>query len=148
MDGNNQISGRQSAGGRKSMLIIGIILLVISLFLASFVFSYYIIIDPVGTQNSELRNLTRENEQLRNDAQLLQDQLSVVESELESYRRRYGSLSSSGSSDDDEESTGSSSRRSSSGESSSSRASGSSGSSGSSSSSGYDDERTLNMDND
>ena len=44
-DINSQKQKKQSAKGRKSMLIIGIILLNISIFMAAFVFSFNMIIE-------------------------------------------------------------------------------------------------------
>ena len=71
---------KQSAKGHKAMVIIGIILLNISLFLAAFVFSYSLILNPVAERDSKVESLTQENEKLKIDVQLMEDQLDVVES--------------------------------------------------------------------
>lgn len=90
---NNQVK-KKGAKGRKAMLIIGIIILNISIFMAAFVFSFNMIINPVEKRDTQVQTLTEENKKLKNDSQLLQDQLDVVESELESYKERYGGSSS------------------------------------------------------
>lgn len=92
---NYSNSEKQSAKGRKSMLIIGIILLNISVFMAAFVFSFNMIINPIGERDEQVQTLTEQNIKLESDAQLLQDQLEVVESELDTYKKRYNSSSSS-----------------------------------------------------
>ena len=81
--------------GSRPLLVIGIILLNISLFMAAFVFSFNMIMNPIGQRDEEVRTLTEENIKLRNDTQLLQDQVDVMQSELETYRNQYGSSSSS-----------------------------------------------------
>lgn len=91
----NSNEKREKAGGRKAMLIIGIILLNISLFMAAFVFSFNLLINPAEQRDAEIRTLTDENKKLKSDSQLLKDQLDVVESELENYKQRYGSSSTS-----------------------------------------------------
>lgn len=145
---------KQSAKGHKAMVIIGIILLNISLFLAAFVFSYSLILNPVAERDSKVESLTQENEKLKIDVQLMEDQLDVVESELESYKKRYGGSSSSSSSSSSSNSSSSSSSSNSSRSSSSSTGSrdesdededSSESSSGSSERNG---DRELNMDND
>lgn len=92
---SNEKEKREKAGGRKAMLIIGIILLNISLFMAAFVFSFNLLINPGQQRDAEVQSLTDENKKLKSDSQLLKDQLDVVESELDSYKQRYGSSGSS-----------------------------------------------------
>ena len=87
-------NSRQERGSRP-LLVIGIILLNISIFMAAFVFSFNMIVNPIGQRDEEIRLLTEENIKLKNDTQLLQDQVDVMQSELETYRKRYGSDSSS-----------------------------------------------------
>ena len=147
-DINSQKQKKQSAKGRKSMLIIGIILLNISIFMAAFVFSFNMIINPIEKRDIQVQTLTDENTKLKSDSQLLQDQLDVVQSELDSYKKKYGGSSNSSSSKSNSESGEKSSDRSSSNSSnedddednSSSRSRNVSGSGSS--------ERDLNMDND
>lgn len=102
---SNNYSDNQNYGYRKRpergsrpMLVIGIILLNISLFLAAFVLSFNMIVNPIEQRDEQVRSLTEENVKLKSDAKLLQDQLDVVESELESYKKKSGSSSSSSSS--------------------------------------------------
>lgn len=102
---SNNYSDNQNYGYRKRpergsrpMLVIGIILLNISLFLAAFVLSFNMIVNPIEQRDEQVRTLTEENVKLKSDAKLLQDQLDVVESELESYKKRSGSSSSGSSS--------------------------------------------------
>ncbi len=106
---NYSNSEKQSAKGRKSMLIIGIILLNISVFMAAFVFSFNMIINPISERDDQVQTLTEQNIKLESDASLLQDQLEVVESELDTYKKRYDSSNSSGSSSKNSSSGGSSS---------------------------------------
>lgn len=94
-DINSQKQKKQSAKGRKSMLIIGIILLNISIFMAAFVFSFNMIINPIEKRDIQVQTLTDENTKLKSDSQLLQDQLDVVQSELDSYKKKYGGSSNS-----------------------------------------------------
>ncbi len=95
--------------GSRPLLVIGIILLNISLFLAAFVLAFTLIVNPIAERDAQVRTLTEENTKLKNDAQLLQDQLDVVESELDTYKRQNGARSSSSSvsgndgEDDDED---------------------------------------------
>ena len=77
------------------MLIIGIILLNISIFMAAFVFSFNMIINPIEKRDIQVQTLTDENTKLKSDSQLLQDQLDVVQSELDSYKKKYGGSSNS-----------------------------------------------------
>lgn len=155
-DINSQKQKKQSARGRKSMLIIGIILLNISIFMAAFVFSFNMIINPIEKRDIQVQTLTDENTKLKSDSQLLQDQLDVVQSELDSYKKKYGGSSNSSKSNASGSSS-SSKNNSESGEKSSDRSSSNSANeeeednsssrsrnvSGSGSS-----ERDLNMDND
>lgn len=94
-DINSQKQKKQSAKGRKSMLIIGIILLNISIFMAAFVFSFNMIINPIEKRDIQVQTLTDENTKLKSDSQLLQDQMDVVQSELDSYKKKYGGSSNS-----------------------------------------------------
>lgn len=90
--------------GSRPLLVIGIILLNISLFLAAFVMAFTLIVNPIAERDSQVKTLTEENTKLKNDAQLLQDQLDVVESELDTYKKQSGrSSSSSRASSDDED---------------------------------------------
>ena len=92
--GKNQKQER----GSRPLLVIGIILLNISLFLAAFVLAFTLIVNPIAERDDQVRTLTEENTKLKNDAQLLQDQLDVVESELDTYKKQNGRSSSSSSS--------------------------------------------------
>ena len=92
--------------GSRPLLVIGIILLNISLFLAAFVLAFTLIVNPIAERDAQVRTLTEENTKLKNDAQLLQDQLDVVESELDTYKKQSGRSTSSSSartSSDDED---------------------------------------------
>lgn len=82
---------KKGAKGHKAMVVIGIIILNISIFLAAFVFSFNMIINPVEKRDTEVQTLTDENKKLKSDFQLVQDQLDVVESELDVYKDKYGS---------------------------------------------------------
>lgn len=84
--------------GSRPLLVIGIVLLNISLFLAAFVLAFTLIVNPIAERDEQVRTLTEENIKLKNDAQLLQDQLDVVESELDTYKKQSGRTSSSSSS--------------------------------------------------
>ena len=109
---NNNSSGASRERGSRPLLVIGIILLNISLFLAAFVLSFSLIVNPIGQRDEEVRALTEENTKLKNDTQLLKDQIDVVQSELETYQKQYGSSKSRSSSidDDDDDSSSRSSR--------------------------------------
>ena len=155
-DINSQKQKKQSAKGRKSMLIIGIILLNISIFMAAFVFSFNMIINPIEKRDIQVQTLTDENTKLKSDSQLLHDQLDVVQSELDSYKKKYGGSSnssksnasgSSSSSKNNSESGEKSSDRSSSNSSNEEEEDNSSSRSRNVSGSGSS-ERDLNMDND
>ena len=155
-DINSQKQKKQSAKGRKSMLIIGIILLNISIFMAAFVLSFNMIINPIEKRDIQVQTLTDENTKLNSDSQLLQDQLDVVQSELDSYKKKYGGSSnssksnasgSSSSSKNNSESGEKSSDRSSSNSSNEEEEDNSSSRSRNVSGSGSS-ERDLNMDND
>ncbi len=97
-DNQNYGYKRRPERGSRPMLVIGIILLNISLFLAAFVLSFNMIVNPIEQRDEQVRALTEENVKLKSDTKLLQDQLDVVESELESYKKRSGSLSGGSSS--------------------------------------------------
>ena len=92
------MSKKRPERGSRPMLVIGIILLNISLFLAAFVLSFNMIVNPIEQRDEQVRTLTEENVKLKSDTKLLQDQLDVVESELESYKKKSGSSSSTSSS--------------------------------------------------
>ncbi len=92
-DKNNKPQKKPVRGSRP-MLVIGIILLNISLFLASFVLAFNMIVNPIGQRDEEVRTLTEENVKLKSDAQLLKDQLDVTQSELESYKSKNSSSGS------------------------------------------------------
>lgn len=89
-DSNHEYRRRPERGSRP-MLVIGVILLNISLFLAAFALSFNMIVNPIEQRDEQVRDLTEENAKLRSDAQLLQDQLDVVQSELDSYKKKSGS---------------------------------------------------------
>ena len=89
--------------GSRPLLVIGIILLNISLFLAAFVLAFTLIVNPIAERDAQVRTLTEENTKLKNDAQLLQDQLDVVESELDTYKKQSGRASSSSRASSDDE---------------------------------------------
>ena len=155
-DINSQKQKKQSAKGRKSMLIIGIILLNISIFMAAFVFSFNMIINPIEKRDIQVQTLTVVNTKLKSDSQLLQDQLDVLQSELDTYKKKYGGSSnssksiasgSSSSSKNNSESGEKSSDRSSSNSSNEEEEDNSSSRSRNVSGSGSS-ERDLNMDND
>lgn len=93
-DINSQKQKKQSAKGRKSMLIIGIILLNISIFMRHLCF-HLICNQPIEKRVIQVQTLTDENTKLKSDSQLLQDQLDVVQSELDSYKKKYGGSSNS-----------------------------------------------------
>lgn len=97
-DNQNYEYKKRPERGSRPMLVIGIILLNISLFLAAFVLSFNMIVNPIEQRDEQVRALTEENVKLKSDTKLLQDQLDVVESELESYKKKSGSSSSSSSS--------------------------------------------------
>lgn len=86
-----------SSKGRKAALIIGIILLCVSVFMGSFVFSFKMILNPADDKSSVEETLTAENKKLKEDVSILQDQFDVVSNELDRYREKYGSALSSAS---------------------------------------------------
>ena len=124
--------------------------------MAAFVFSFNMIINPIEKRDIQVQTLTDENTKLKSDSQLLQDQLDVVQSELDSYKKKYGGSSnssksnasgSSSSSKNNSESGEKSSDRSSSNSSNEEEEDNSSSRSRNVSGSGSS-ERDLNMDND
>lgn len=137
---------KQSAKGRKSLLIIGIIFLSISVFLAAFVLSFHLIINPAEKRDIQIQSLSEENRQLKTDTQLLQDQLEVVQSELDSYKKKYGGSSATSSNNRSSNSSSSSSNSNSNSSSSNNSSSSSNRTSGSNSSSSSNN-GSINMDN-
>ncbi len=99
--------------GSRPLLVIGIILLCLSFFLAAFVFSFNLIMNPVEERDELVQTLTDENTKLKNDTRLLQDQLDVVKAELDTYKKRSSSAAPSRSSSENSSSSGSGSRSSS-----------------------------------
>lgn len=92
---NSSKPKKQKAVGRKAMLIIGIVILNISIFMAAFVFSFNMIINPIEKRDTEVQTLSDENIRLKSDTQLLKDQLEVVQSELDNYKKKSGSSATS-----------------------------------------------------
>lgn len=94
-DINSQKQKKQSAKGRKSMLIIGIILLNISIFMAAFVFSFNMIINPIEKRDIQVQTLTDENTKLKSDSRFCRTSWMLIQSELDSYKKKYGGSSNS-----------------------------------------------------
>lgn len=68
------------------MFIIGVVFLAISVFLGAFVFAFNMILNPADDSSSKEQALIEENKRLRQEVQLLEDQLSVATSKLEDYQ--------------------------------------------------------------
>ncbi len=68
-----------TAGKQKAMLFIGVFLVTVALFMGSFAFSMQMILNPVDDKSSEEKSLAEENQRLKQELNLLQDQYDVLE---------------------------------------------------------------------
>lgn len=121
---------KKSTGkGRKTLVVFGLIFILTGVFLAAFTCSFQIMIQAENESKNDQTSVEAENKRLKENVQLLQDQLTILESERDknSLSAKPTSTAKSGSASTTKSSSGSSS---SSGGSSSSKSSSSNSSSG------------------
>lgn len=68
-----------SATKQKSMFFAGVILMAVAIFMSSFAFSMQMILNPVNDKSTTEINLEEENQRLKQDLNLLQDQYDILE---------------------------------------------------------------------
>lgn len=120
---------KSTSKGRKTLVVFGLIFILTGVFLAAFTCSFQIMIQAENESKNDQTSVEAENKRLKENVQLLQDQLTILESERDknSSSAKPTSTAKSGSASTTKSSSGSSS---SSGGSSSSKSSSSNSSSG------------------
>ncbi len=78
--------GGRSSKGRKVLTVFGIIFIAMGVFLASFTCSFQVMIESAKAAQMDGDSLENENKKLREDVQLLQDQITILETELTRYQ--------------------------------------------------------------
>lgn len=76
---------KKTGKGRKALVVVGIIFLIAGIFLASFACSFQVMIQSAASEPAE-GTLEAENEKLREENQLLQDRITILESEIEASK--------------------------------------------------------------
>lgn len=89
---------KKSSKGKKVLFVFGLVLLILSVFLGSFALSIKIMANPSAAYAEKESQLNAENQQLKEDVQMLTDHNEVLSSELDKYKSKYGNISSSSSS--------------------------------------------------
>lgn len=77
---------KRGAKGRKTLVVFGILFIVAGVFLGSFTCSFQIMIQAANSAQTDEDTLESENRKLKEDVQLLQDQVTVLQTELERYK--------------------------------------------------------------
>lgn len=80
------ISKRRTTKGRKTLVVFGILFIIAGVFLGSFACSFQMMIQAANAAQADEGTLENENKKLREDVQLLQDQVTVLQTELERYK--------------------------------------------------------------
>lgn len=89
---------KQKTGkGRKVLVSFGILLITAGVFLGSFACSFQMMIESAKSSQEDENSLAIENKKLQSDVQLLQDQITILETELERYKPSPTSTTGSGS---------------------------------------------------
>ena len=76
---------KKTGKGRKALVIAGILFLIAGIFLASFACSFQVMIQSANSDPQE-GTLEAENQKLREENQLLQDRITILESEIEASK--------------------------------------------------------------
>lgn len=76
---------KKTGKGRKALVIVGILFLIAGIFLASFACSFQVMIQSANSDPQE-GTLEAENQKLREENQLLQDRITILESEIEASK--------------------------------------------------------------
>lgn len=103
---------KKSTGkGRKTLVVFGLIFILTGVFLASFTCSFQIMIQAENESKNDQISVEAENKRLKENVQLLQDQLTILESERDknSSSAKPTSTAKSGSASTTKSSSGSSS---------------------------------------
>ena len=73
---------KKSTGkGRKTLVVFGLIFILTGVFLAAFTCSFQIMIQAENESKNDQTSVEAENKRLKENVQLLQDQLTILESE-------------------------------------------------------------------
>ena len=103
---------KKSTGkGRKTLVVFGLIFILTGVFLAAFTCSFQIMIQAENESKNDQTSVEAENQRLKENIQLLQDQLSILESDRDknSSSAKPTSTAKSGSASTTKSSSGSSS---------------------------------------
>ncbi len=103
---------KKSTGkGRKTLVVFGLIFILTGVFLAAFTCSFQIMIQAENESKNDQTSVEAENQRLKENIQLLQDQLTILESERDknSSSAKPTSTAKSGSASTTKSSSGSSS---------------------------------------
>ena len=97
--------------GRKTLVVFGLIFILTGVFLAAFTCSFQIMIQAENESKNDQTSVEAENQRLKENIQLLQDQLTILESERDknSSSAKPTSTAKSGSASTTKSSSGSSS---------------------------------------
>lgn len=103
---------KKSTGkGRKTLVVFGLIFILTGVFLAAFTCSFQIMIQAENESKNDQTSVEAENKRLKENVRLLQDQLTILESERDknSSSAKPTSTAKSGSASTTKSSSGSSS---------------------------------------
>ena len=79
-------SVKKTSKGRKVLTVLGTIFIGIGVFLGAFTLSVQVMIHAANSAQTDENVIQNENKKLKENVQLLQDQLDLMESDLERYR--------------------------------------------------------------
>lgn len=77
---------KRSAKGRKTLMVFGILFIISGVFLGSFACSFQVMIQAAQAEETDENTLQSENAKLKEDVQLLQDQITILQAELDRYK--------------------------------------------------------------
>lgn len=90
------VQKKKTGKGRKVLVSFGILFIAVGVFLGSFACSFQVMIESAKSGRESENSLEAENQKLQSDVQLLKDQVTILEAELERYKTS-GSKTKSGS---------------------------------------------------
>ena len=80
------VQKKKTGKGRKVLVSFGILFIAVGVFLGSFACSFQVMIESAKSGRESENSLEAENQKLQSDVQLLKDQVTILEAELERYK--------------------------------------------------------------
>ena len=79
------VSKKPSYKGRKTLVVFGLLFILAGVFIGSFACSFQVMIQAENSSKTDENSIEAENRKLKENVQLLQDQITILESELNRY---------------------------------------------------------------